>query len=55
MVSATAIQIQAISDLYLWEVKTHCFSFFSSESTDYMGVLGQGWGVVSNSSVVLSI
>lgn len=36
VVTATVIQIQSISDLCLWDVNTHCFSFFSSESTDYV-------------------
>ena len=35
------------------DVMLHPSMFYLS--TDYMGVLGQGWGVVSNSSVVLSI
>lgn len=48
VVTATVIWIHSISDLCLWEVNTHCFPFFSSESTDDVG------GGEANSSVLLS-
>lgn len=50
VVSATVIQIQAISDLYLWEVNTQCFSY---QSLQIMVCVG-GRGRIPNSSVVLS-